>query len=172
MSPREAHTNEQIDDAAKWLRELPPAEKTRKASSRMEVIRQLRGEITDALKRGYDHAQIAEGLSAKGVKITANTLKNYLQRSKGTSGKKLTRRSANESGHKAEASANTSQKTAQSSGSATKPTEPTQTTKGGTDGRQNTAATTEGPSEAKQHTKREYSADNASFTPRPDRGKL
>jgi hypothetical protein len=90
MTAREQHTDEQITTAADWLRELPTVEKKKAATSRMEVVRRLRAEIHAALQRGYDHAQIAEGLSTRGIRISATTLKNYLQRAK--SGSKKTGR--------------------------------------------------------------------------------
>lgn len=175
MTAREQHTDEQISGAADWLRKLPVVEKKRTASSRMEVVRRLRAEIHAALQRGYDHAQIAEGLSTHGVKISANTLKNYLQRAKGAS-KKTGRKTGSEATRKPDspdASTSTENITA-ATPTATAHHAASARSKGGEDAKQSAPTTkpNEKIAEARTGIKREYDADSASFTPKPDRGKL
>jgi hypothetical protein len=146
---REHHTNEQLQQLSEWLQALPNVEKSRPLNSRMEVVRRLQPDIQSALKRGYTHEQIADGLSGQGVRISAGTLRNYLQRAKPAGAKRAYQRSTNDGEQRGIAREG-----------AKKSASPT------------TTRATKAALEPSRPSKSAADFDSAEFMPRPDRLKL
>ncbi|MFM2431287.1 MAG: hypothetical protein RLZZ511_2500 [Cyanobacteriota bacterium] len=69
-------TKESIKTAGSILGDLP--EKPKEIWSLREAIDALKDEITVALDRGYTYPEISQMLTARGVEISASTLKYYL----------------------------------------------------------------------------------------------
>jgi predicted transcriptional regulator len=72
------------------LRSLPKIETKLRDLTKVESIRALANSIRAAQRNGYSLAEIAERLTASGLAISGNTLKNYLQQSRQPSKKKTT----------------------------------------------------------------------------------
>lgn len=68
-------TKQVIDQASTLLEELP--EKPKNLSLR-EAVDQLQDQIKTALAKGYSHSDVATMLTARGIEISATTLKKYV----------------------------------------------------------------------------------------------
>jgi len=73
------HTAEEL---AKKLRELPPADISKRRMTKQAIIRHLAAEIAAMQERGHTLEQVAECLCGFGLTITTPTLKSYLQRTR------------------------------------------------------------------------------------------
>ena len=82
-----SYTKSQIEEFAKRLKELPAIEKDE--ISKVDAVKNLRGEILLMQKKGYTLDQTAEALTQMGFDIKTQTLKAYLQ--KANPKKKLTK---------------------------------------------------------------------------------
>jgi hypothetical protein len=81
MMAKQTFSTSQISETEVWLRSLPKVEKRPKDLNKSEAIRVMANAIRAAQKNGHSLADIAAGLSVRGITISASTLKNYLQRS-------------------------------------------------------------------------------------------
>ena len=79
-----ARTVAQAEALAEKLRALPAIENKNRPISKAEEIKLLANEIAALQERNYSLQQIAEFLTGEGLEISTATLKNYLQRSKGS----------------------------------------------------------------------------------------
>ncbi len=79
-----ARTIAQAEALAEKLRALPAIENKNRPISKAEEIKLLADEIAALQERNYSLQQIAEFLTGEGLEISTATLKNYLQRSKGS----------------------------------------------------------------------------------------
>lgn len=71
-------SNDQLSVILGAVQALPAIEP--QGLSRAEAIESMRPALEDALKnRGYTHEQLADVLTRQGIKITGNTLREYLR---------------------------------------------------------------------------------------------
>lgn len=71
---------ELVEEIRKRLRALP--EPTRDHVTKIDLVRELAGEIAEQQKRGHSTERIAELMAASGVPFTSSTLKTYLCKAK------------------------------------------------------------------------------------------
>lgn len=77
-------TVEDIEAIGTYLDSLPPKEsKKRMVENKSEAVALLQKNIEAMRQRGYSLEDIAAILAERGVEIASQTLKSYLQRSKG-----------------------------------------------------------------------------------------
>lgn len=77
-------TVEDIEEIGAYLDSLPPKEtKKRMVENKSEAVALLQKNIEAMRQRGYSLEDIATILAERGVEIASQTLKSYLQRSKG-----------------------------------------------------------------------------------------
>lgn len=75
-----------LESVSKLLDSLPAIEPEQKALTKLAVVKELRPKIESAMKRGYSVEKIAKSLTESGIRISAATLKNYLQTARSESG--------------------------------------------------------------------------------------
>jgi len=73
---------------AEELRAIPPKDPAKLRLDKQAVVKELAQEIVALQQRGYTIEEVAESLRGRGLEITTPTLKNYLQRAKGTDDKR------------------------------------------------------------------------------------
>lgn len=82
-------SKDQLEKVSGMLQELPP--KPKDELSLKEAIAEMYENITAALNRGYNHAEISEVLKGQGLQISSSTLKSYLAQVKPSDAPKRTK---------------------------------------------------------------------------------
>jgi hypothetical protein len=77
-------TKNQIDKVRSSLKSLPKIEPIEKTYQKLEVVKEVRKEITELQKKGYSLAQIADQFTKSGIEMTTLSLKSYVQKVKPT----------------------------------------------------------------------------------------
>ena len=83
------YTLETADRIAEKLRAIPAKDPSQRRLDKQGMVRHLAAEIVALQERGYTLEEVAESLRGQGLDITTPTLKNYLQRTKGATGKSV-----------------------------------------------------------------------------------
>lgn len=79
---RTRYSVEQIEAIRQQLRKVPPTDRKLRQMSKQSAIAALAGDIHQMRRKGHSLADVAAFLSAKGVHVTTDTLKNSLYRLK------------------------------------------------------------------------------------------